>query len=179
MVKAGFDKLFWGFLFIMIDFRVQGFDILPDIIGYILFAVGFSTLAGHSPYFKKAGTLNLVMIVVSIFSIYEQPNTDGGVHFNLLGLLIGIVSLILGLILVHHLFMGIKEMANRQGKTQIYEEAEKRWTQYLLLQVAAILAIVMFIIPPLAFILIIALFVFSIILTVVIMRFMKRCGENL
>ncbi|GIP32106.1 hypothetical protein [Paenibacillus sp. J2TS4] len=163
----------------MIDFRIQGFDILPDIIGYILFAVGFSTLAEQSSYFKKAGNLNIFMIFLSIFSIYEQPDTGGGIHFNPMGMVVGIVSLILGLVIVYYLFMGIKEMANRQEKTTIYEEAEKRWTQYLLLQVAAMVAFVMIIIPPLAIIYIVALFVFSIALTILIMRFMKRCEQYL
>jgi len=179
MNKSGFDKLYWGFLFIMIDFRIQGFDILPDIIGYILFAVGFNRLSESSSYFKKAASFNIIMIIVSVFSIYEQPAQGGGIHFNPLGVIIGIASLLLGLIIVYHLFMGIKEMATRQERTDLYDEAEKRWTQYLFLQLAALLAFVFIFIPPLAIVLIIALLVISIIITVTIMGFLKRCGEYL
>ena len=66
MVRSGFDKLFWGFLFVMIDFRIQGFDIIPDVIGYILFAVGFHMLAVNSTFFKKAENFNYIMVIVSM-----------------------------------------------------------------------------------------------------------------
>lgn len=36
MNESGFHKLYWGFLFILIDFRINGFDILPNVIGYII-----------------------------------------------------------------------------------------------------------------------------------------------
>jgi len=67
MVANGFNKLYWGFLFILIDFRINGFDILPDIIGYILFAFAFSALASGSSHFVLAGRYNIPMIILSTF----------------------------------------------------------------------------------------------------------------
>lgn len=179
IIKGGFDKLFWGFLFVMVDFRLQGIDILPDIIGYILFAIGFNRLAEYSIYFKKAGSFNMVMIFVSIFSIYEQPAQGGGIHINSLGMLIGSAALVLGLVVGYYLFLGIKDMAKNQEKMDIYDEAGKRWTQYLILHLAAFFAFVMIFIPPLAVVYIMGLFIVAIVLTFIFMGFMKRCGENL
>ncbi len=168
----------------MVDFRIMGFDILPDIVGYILFALGFSILAVESDFFSKASKFNVPMIVLSIFAIYEQPKQGGGVNvnwgpFGFFGILISIASVILGLLVVYNLFMGVKEMSEKQEQRDIYEEADKRWNQYLLLQVAGIFAFILIFIPPLAFIYIIALLIVSIVLTVAIMGFMKRCGERL
>ena len=180
--ESGFSKLYWGFLFIMVDFRIQGFDILPDIIGYIFFAAGFSILAENSAYFKKAGYINIPMIILSAFSIYEKPAQGGGIQLGplgLFGILIAIASLVSGLLVVYNLFMGIKEMAEKREQMDIYEEADKRWNQYLLLQLAAILAFVLIFIPPLAIVYIFVMFIVSIVLTVIIMQFMKRCGECL
>lgn len=54
MNRSSFNMVSLGFLFLLIDFRIQNFDILPDIVGYILFAVGFHALASCSEHFKKA-----------------------------------------------------------------------------------------------------------------------------
>lgn len=182
MNRSGFDKLYWGFLFIMIDFKIQGFDILPDIVGYILFAIGFSILAERSTYFKKSTAFNIPMIILSIFSIYERPAQGSGIQlgqFGLLSIPIAIAALVFGLLVVYNLFMGIKEMAGTQGQMDISDEADKRWGQYLMLQLAALLAFALFFILPLALIYIIGMLVVSIALTVVIMKFMQRCGEYL
>lgn len=182
MNEDGFRKLYWGFLFIMIDFRIQGVDILPDIIGYILFAVGFGILALHSIHFSKARNLNIPMIILSIFSIYEVPAQNGGVQFSPLGffgILISIASLILNLLVIYNLFMGIKDMAEERGQMDLYTESNKMWNQYLMLQIAGIFMFVLIFIPLLGLISIIALLIASIILTVVIMGFIKRCGMYL
>ncbi|MDF2673496.1 MAG: hypothetical protein K0R09_1761, partial [Clostridiales bacterium] len=78
MYKDGFNKLYWGFLFIMIDFKLQGVDVLPDIVGYILFVIGFGMLASCSEYFSKAKSFDTPMIIISLFSIYERPAQSGG-----------------------------------------------------------------------------------------------------
>ncbi len=182
MFEGAFNKFYWGFFFIMIDFRLQGVDILPDIIGYCLFAAGLSVLASASSCFEKAKGLNIFMIVLSIFQIYERPAQNGGINFGALGpigFIIGMAEMILGLFVVYNLFMGIRDIASQRGKSFIAEEAEKRWTQYLVLQLAAIFIIILVLIPALAFIALIGLFIFSIALTVMIMGFMKRCGTTL
>jgi hypothetical protein len=180
--ESAFNKFYWGFFFIMIDFRLQGVDILPDIIGYLLFAAGFAVLVLRSSCFEKARSLNIFMIVLSVFQIYERPAQGGGLHFGALGpigFLIGIAAAILNLLLIYNLFMGIRDMADLQGEINIREEAERRWTQYLVLQFAGFFAIILIIIPPIAMIFIIVLFIFSIVFTIAIMSFMKRCGTSL
>ena len=182
MYQDGFNKLYWGFLFIMIDFKLQGFDVLPDIVGYILFAIGFGILASNSEYFSKARSLNIPMIIISILSIYEKPAQGGGVQFGTLGvfgILIGITSIVLNLLIIYNLFMGIKDIANQRGQVDLGTEAGVRWNQYLILQIAGIFAFVLIFIPPVAFIYVIALLIAAIILTIALMGFIKRCGESL
>jgi hypothetical protein len=153
MNQGGLMKLYWGFLFIMIDFRLQGIDVLPDIVGYLLFAAGFGILMSNSEYFNKARNFNIPMIILSIFEIYEKPAQGGGIQlgsFGIFGVLIGIASIILSLLVIYNLFMGIKEMANQQGQMELYEESDRRWNQYLILQIASIFAFILIFIPPLA-----------------------------
>lgn len=181
-VENGFSKLSWGFFFVMIDFRLQGIDIFPDIIGYILFAIGFNILLDHSEYFKKAGTLNIVMLVLSIFSIYEKPAQAAGINFGSLiplSILFSIVVIIIGLLSIYNLFMGIKEMAEKQGQREMYDEADKRWVQYFLLQLSGIFAFILILIPPLAMIYVFTILIITVIFTIILMGFMKRCGDSL
>lgn len=182
MYGDGFRKLFWGFLFILVDFRIQGFDILPDIVGFILFAMGFSALVSASEFFVKAQNFNYPMIFLSIFQIYERPAQAGEIHYSPLGplgLLIGIASLILTLLVVYNLFAGIKDMAHQRDQLGLADEAGTRWSQFLALQIAVLLAFIVMFIPGLNLLYIIGLIIASIVLTVVIMGFMKRCEERL
>jgi hypothetical protein len=180
MNRDGLMKFYFGFLFIMIDFKFQGIDVLPDIIGYILFAVGLSALALNSEYFNKAKPLNYVLIILSILSIYEKPTQGSGIQlgtFGIFGILLGVIGTILNLLVVYYIFMGIKDMAVEHN--DLRQEADQRWKQYLYLQIAALASFALIFIPPLALIFIVALFIVSIILTVVIMGFIKRCSECL
>lgn len=182
MSESGFRKLFWGFLFILLDFRINGFDILPNIVGYIFFAVGLSILAEKSFYFIRARNFNIPMIILSFFSIYQKPAQGNGIQLGTLGLLsipLAIASMVLSILVVYNIFKGIKEMAENQGQMEIYSEAGTRWNQFLLLQVAVVLVFVLIFIPVLAIVYIIALYILSIVVTTQIMLFMKRCGEHL
>lgn len=183
MYQGGFNKFYWGFLFVMLDFRLNGFDILPDIIGYALFAAGFGMLAEESGFFVKARNYNVPMIILSLFSIYEQPaQGGGGIQLGPLGwfgVVLGIVSIILGLMVVYNLFMGIKDMAARREQADIYDESHKMWNQFLILQLAGLFSFFLIIVPAIALVYIFTLLIFSVIITFMIMRFMKRCGEYL
>lgn len=183
MFRDGLNKIFWGFIFILLDFKIQGFDILPDVVGYILFAMGFGILASSNEYFQKAKNFNIPLIILSIFSIYERPSqTSGGVQLGTLGIfgvIIGIAAIVLNLLVIYNMFMGIKNEADQQGKFDLSTEAEKRWKQYLTLQIAVFFSFILIFIPPLAIIFIIGLAIVSIVLTVAIMGFIKRCSESL
>jgi hypothetical protein len=182
MFEGAFNKFYWGFFFVMIDFRFQGVDILPDIIGYFFFAAGLAALASANSCFEKAKSLNTFMIVLSILEIYEKPVQVSGINFGVfgpIGFIIGIAATILNLYVIYNLFMGIRNLAREQDKMLISEEAERRWTQYLMLQLSSLFIIILVVIPPLAVIALIALFIFLIILTVIILGFMKRCGISL
>lgn len=163
----------------MLDFKIQGFDILPDIIGYILFYLGFKILLETSMHFGKAKSFNIVMIIISVFTIYEKPVQNQGININPLGLVIGLASLIFGLLVVYHLFMGIKEIAYEKECDFIADEADKRWNQYLLLQLAALFAFLMIFIPTFLIMYMIFLLITSLVMAFIILGFMKRCGEYL
>jgi len=180
MTQAAFRKFYWGFLFIMIDFRLNGIDILPDIIGYALFVAGLGWLREKNYYFDRARIFHIIMLILSIFSIYEKPSQNmESISFNPLGTLLGVLSLIFSLLAMHHFLWGVKQFAEETNVPDISDEAQLRWKQYLYLQLASFAAFLLILLPPLAFVYIIALLVVSVILTVKFMGFMTRCGFRL
>ncbi|WP_346917006.1 hypothetical protein [Clostridium sp.] len=181
MIEKGLNNLYWGFLFISINFRICGFDILPDVIGFILFSLAFSNLKEHSDYFAKASTFNIFMIILSVFSVYEVQNNNGGINFGILGpfsILIGIVSIILTLLVIYNLFMGMKEMLMNHDKYALAVEAEERWSQYKVLTIASILIFAIIFIPLLNIIYALVLLIFSIVFLVKTMRYISDCKQS-
>lgn len=180
MTQKAFRNFYWGFLFIMIDFRLMGFDVLPDIVGYAFFVAGLGLLLERSYHFSQARTFHIVMLILSIFSIYEAPSEGiDGINIYPLGVLLGIVSIIFSLLAMYHLFMGIKQLAEEHNALDISNEAQFRWKHYLYLEFAGFIAFLLIFIPPLAFVYIIALLIISVVLTVKFMGFMTRCGQGL
>lgn len=184
MYEEGFKKFYWGFLLVLIDFRLQGIDIFPDIIGFIFFANGIKLLMEQSSFFNKALPYNYFMIVLSIFSIYDAPNNSGGLNIQFVSwgpfvILVSIASVILTLLAVYNIFMGIKDMGQKEELSDISEEASNRWSQFLYLQIASIFSFILILIPFLAIIYIIVLFIISIIYTINVLEFMKHCQETL
>jgi len=182
MNKRGIRKLYLGFIFIMLSFRIQGFDVLPDTLGYLLFASGFNDLVLHSPHFSKAAKYNISMLILSLFSIYQSPVISGDIQFSpfgIFGIPISIATFVLNLLVVYNLFMGIKDMAENGGQSGIAVESNKIWNQYKLLQIAIVSSFVIIFIPLLALVYIIVVFVITIKLVITIVGFLKRCSEYL
>ncbi|HEX7150303.1 MAG TPA: hypothetical protein VF618_02360 [Thermoanaerobaculia bacterium] len=73
MRREGFNSVFWGLLFVVVDIRLGAFDlILPDFIGYGLIFQGLGLLAAEHRGFRTARVLAAVMIFVSLTSLGEN-----------------------------------------------------------------------------------------------------------
>lgn len=182
MVSEAFRRFFWGFLLILLDFRIGGFDVLPDVVGYFFFAGALKTLAENSDFFKKAIQVNTVMMFISIVYLYERPTNQAGVQVSThplgpLGAFIGFVGFFISLLVVYRIFMGIQEMSKNQGFIALAVESEKRWKQFLFLQFAVLLALLLIFIPPLAVMYILAVLVFNVVFVFIVLGFLKRCRE--
>jgi predicted Co/Zn/Cd cation transporter (cation efflux family) len=120
------------------------------------------------------------MIILSLFSIYQRPVQNGGINLGQLGLFsiaIAIASFVLNLLVVYNLFMGIKDMAEKQQKYNLVKESDEKWNQYKLLQIAILCAFIIIFIPLIGVIYFIAIFVITIILLIGILGFIRRCNE--
>ena len=181
MDSSGFRRLFWGFLFTMLDFRIMGIDILPDILGYIFFLTGLSILGLKDECFQNAKKYCIALIVLSIFFIYSPPEEQGAVitGLGLVSFIIGIAETIINLILVYNICEGVKNLTYGVDYMLLHEEAQKRWQQYIGLFIASLAVIILVIIPPLLVVGLIFLIVYSIVLVFLMTGFMARCRKVL
>jgi len=178
----GFSNIYWGFLFFF-DFRIQGFDILPDVIGYWLIYKGLNELVSNNSHFTEAKKYSVILGFLSVFDIYQvqmpiqQFNMD-----SLTGvmLLMGIIITLLDLLMVFHLCHGIAELAVGKCIFELKTVALNRWKYYLYIKVAtAVVVLVALIIPSLVILLFIPLLVISIIVFVLMMSLMKQAEDLL
>lgn len=183
MYRSEFYKLYFGFLFILFDFRINGFDILPNIIGYILFAMALNSLSSCSEYFSTAGIFTALMIILSIFTIYVKTGSTGGFDFvngpfGYLSIIITVLSIIFTLLVIYNLFQGIEHMAIKYEKTNLSQEAKDKWKMYITFQIAMLIYFVLAFmgIPFMLFFLI--MFFASIVVMVLMMSFIRKCAEQ-
>jgi hypothetical protein len=174
----GFGSIFWGFIFFF-DFNIGNFDILPDIIGYILIFSGLGRLQNLSGRFVTARKVALPLLLLSVFDIYKVNIPLNNLSMNpttLFFLLVGATTTILNILLVYNICMGIEEKANELSLWELAGKARSRWQLYLAFQLVFLLSLVFVILIPLLFI---PLFIFSIVTYVLILGLMKNAEREL
>lgn len=78
-LRSGLGLVFWGTLLVALDFRVQGIDVIPDILGCVLVAVGSGRLMGQTSdgaYELRAAAawvIGLAAALVSLADLMRSP----------------------------------------------------------------------------------------------------------
>ena len=71
-MKVGFNRIFWGLLFVVLDVRINSIDLfLPDFVGYILIVSGLGLLAPHDKWFRWTRVMAILMIFFSLSDLVE------------------------------------------------------------------------------------------------------------
>lgn len=138
MARA-FQKMFWGYLFIILEIHIIFIDILAEPVGYYLILSGVSALANEFPIGKKARFLSLALLVISIPTVimqgefnqalFGQPSliTNWGwvTYFSVLNLL--------NIILIFYLCKLLVEVANQHKKFDLGKSASNTLIAYVII----------------------------------------------
>jgi len=119
-----FGLIFWGLLLVLLDFNINGFDILPDVIGYILVAIGCAGLSNVSPRFSTAGALSWIMLAVTLIAYFLNGGAATGWGF---------VHLVVDGAMMWFLLGGVMELAASRQRMDLSERASNRRVAYLVL----------------------------------------------
>lgn len=71
-MRDAFSKMFWGYLFTLVEIHLFVIDILAEPVGYYLIFSGITSLVKSYPIGKKASNIALALIVLSIPSVFIQ-----------------------------------------------------------------------------------------------------------
>ncbi len=176
-LTMGYIKLLWGFIFLF-DFRIQGFDILPDIIGYILFYKGLSELEDRNAFFAKGKQFALPLIIISLFDIYEFSVSLDELSISPYGivvLLLGIISSVINLLMVYNICRGIGAEAEHTNHFKLASQATTAWNVYLIANILILSSFILLGILPI--LVIIGLF-FSIVGYILMLRLMYNASHS-
>ena len=71
-------KVVIGFLLVMLDFRIEVFDVLPDVVGWVVVLAGLMPLAGRSRGFGVAALAAGVGLLLGLVALVAVPGTALG-----------------------------------------------------------------------------------------------------
>ncbi|WP_096272486.1 hypothetical protein [Paucisalibacillus globulus] len=116
-MSSAFRKIFWGFLFVLIEINLEFIDILPDPIGYILIFTGISYLANRFPAGNKAKAWAFALIFLSIPDVFISNMEINTLHrfsgWSIYQTALGVLRLIL-IFYLFHLMLAISEKSTNQ-----------------------------------------------------------------
>jgi hypothetical protein len=180
-----FGKLFWGFLIAFIDIRINGFDLLIDLLGYVVVVIGLGELARVNGKFARARPYATALLILSALDLFTRtPAGDSQTNEGLFGsaalaVAFSIALLFVNLMLVNLICRGIGEMAEAAGNQDLADLSKTRWFFFLWAYVASTLLFVFafagdeVLIPALASVLV------SLIAAILILGLIRRADKAL
>jgi len=154
MKRKSFMQIFWGFLFVFLDFTFDGIDLIPDFVGYIFIVIGLRSLSSLSLHFTHAKISAIILFFLSLFTDFSilkplkpvASNTGNATDWtSLLSLikekgfisllLVTVISHVLEFILLWKICEGINKVATESGNQNLAKIAKKRRNLYAVLGV--------------------------------------------
>lgn len=182
MIRKGFNKIFYGMLFVLLSINIRGVDILPAFIGYIFFVSAYENLKNESVYFRKSRKYVWILLIISVVMFYRTA-AIGIDMFDMdkLGqeFALAVITVFLTLLNFYNMFKGIKEMAQEKGQDELAAESQKRWKQIVLINILTLFFVVIIFVPVLNIAYLLAVAVLSIIITIKIMKLIRKCANTL
>lgn len=110
-MRRAYLRTGWGLLFVLVDFKLDSVDMLPDMLGYLLIASGLWRLQKLNGYFKAGHLSAWLLLVWSALQLFWFPSEAGigGVPMqSAKDLLIQLPALCLHTVLIYGICRGIQ-----------------------------------------------------------------------
>ncbi|MGG1636754.1 hypothetical protein [Paenibacillus sp. NRS-1760] len=134
-------RLGWGLVIAMIDIRLGYFDLLPDIIGYLMVLSALQHLGSIHSAYKKAKYISIVLIILTIPVLFIQTNVTI-TEFSSIPLAVHFYSqllFILHILMAYWIFNGLIEMLKQDGAVQLLDTAISRRNTYLVFNILMVI----------------------------------------
>jgi hypothetical protein len=150
---SGLRLCLYGLILTVININIQGFDIFPDVIGYILVIVGLGKIEAYEANFNLAKRIAYILTVLAAINIIKPQNQDvsgsgnllqtanvtfsAGIFGNVpwLALLFMLVGMAASITFAYAMCMGMKNLLTRIGDETLAGICQDRWKLLLISQV--------------------------------------------
>lgn len=143
MYESGYNRLFWGMLFIIFDINIGAINILPNFIGYLFILSGLSILISQHKNFEKGKVPGILLTLLTLKDIYHNPQNNilaGEFHnLSLYTLIIGSVVTVLNLYLIYIICKTIYELCEERGLSCLKNNTKHYWMLYFVVTVLFLL----------------------------------------
>ena len=134
MYAKGYNRLFWGMVFISFNINLGFINILPDFAGYIFIYSGLSILSSQHKLYEKGKTPAAILILLTLKDIWHDPNnnilTVQFYDIGLVTLIIGTITIIIKVYLLYILCKGIYELCKERGLNKLMDSIISSWKFY-------------------------------------------------
>ncbi len=135
-----FDSVIVGFAFVICDVTINGFDLLPDVVGFAAIALGAHRLQRHAPDFTRTtwaavvhGVFALAGAATALGRYSSFPGSEWSARIGWLdsagvpSLLFGYFEFFVGFVVVWSCVSGIATVADHQQASKL--SARTRWVR--------------------------------------------------
>lgn len=134
MFESGYNRLFWGMMFIIFDINLGAINILPNFIGYLFILSGLSILTSQHKNFEKGKIPGILLTLLTLTDIYHNPENNiltGEFHnLSLFTLVMGSVVTVLNLYLIYLICKTIYELCEERDLSYIKDKTKHYWKLY-------------------------------------------------
>jgi len=122
MIARRFSQIFWGLILVLLDLNISNFDVLPDVAGYILVAVGTGGLKAISLKFAIASTLSWILMFFSLLGFFvSEAHT--------------LALIVIDLVMIWNLLGGVIVFCEKHHRTDLAMRASNRRLAYVVMMV--------------------------------------------
>ncbi|MBB6633261.1 hypothetical protein [Cohnella thailandensis] len=129
-MKRAFAQVAWGLIFTLVNIRINGFDLLHDLIGYVLILAGLSKLSRHHRGFRIAlpvAWIRFVLTIAALFGVRYEVSLTRGESPDIGTISLTALAMVVELVLFYGICDGIRGMALEKGKKAIASRAGSLW----------------------------------------------------
>ncbi len=150
---SGLRLCLFGLIITVININIQGFDIFPDVIGYIMVIIGLGKIEQYEEKFGQAKRISFILAVLAAINIVKPQSQDvsgsgnllqttnvtfsAGIFGNIpwLATLLMLVGIAANLVFLYAMCMGMKNILIRTGDEGLAGICEDRWKLILISQI--------------------------------------------
>ncbi|MFD2114800.1 hypothetical protein ACFSTH_09335 [Paenibacillus yanchengensis] len=138
MNVTGFRVIAWGLLLVVLDFNINGFDLLPDWLGYIIIISGCHQLSNQLSYsqFRHANLAAYALLFIYIVNILMLFSATSD---STIGLIDGIMSVMM-IVFMYYICDGLFHFAQSIQESEFSQAVRRNWLFYFIANLIALIS---------------------------------------